>query len=66
MVHTVHIGVRASLGGPRNGREIIHPTAPDVILLGYEGIIGGKARPLDSRSHIRGGVLAVKGACDGL
>jgi len=47
------------------GREITHPTAPDVIVLGYEGIIGGQERRLASRDHIRGGVLAVKGASDG-
>ena len=63
---TLGIGVRATLGGPRDGREITHPTAPDVIVLGYEGIIGGQERPLASRGHIRGGVLAVKGARDGL
>jgi hypothetical protein len=45
MVHTLCIGVRATLGGPRDGREITHPTDPDVIVLGYEGIIGGQARP---------------------
>jgi hypothetical protein len=61
MVHTLCIGVRATLGGPYDGREITHPTDPDVIVLGYEGIIGGQARPIASRDHIRGGVLALKG-----
>jgi hypothetical protein len=37
------------------GREITHPTAPDVIVLSYEGIIGGQERRLASRDHIRGG-----------
>jgi hypothetical protein len=46
------------------GREITHPTAPDVFVLGYEGIIGGQECPLASRGHIRGGVLTLKGACD--
>jgi hypothetical protein len=46
---------------------ITHPSAPEVIvLLGYEGIIGGQERPLASRGQIRGGVLAVKGARHGL
>jgi hypothetical protein len=63
---TLCIGVRATLGGPYDGREITHPTAPDVIVLGYEGIIGGQERPLDSQGHIRGGVLVVKGASYGL
>ena len=62
---TLCIGVRATLGGPYDGRETTHPTAPDVVL-GYEGIIGGQERPLASRGHIRGGVLAVKGARDEL
>jgi hypothetical protein len=47
------------------GREITHPTVPDVIVPGYEGIIGGQERLLASRDHIRGGVLAVKGVHDG-
>jgi hypothetical protein len=63
---TLCIGVRATLGGPRDGREINYPTAPDVIVLGYEGIIGAQERPLASRGHMPGGVLAVKGACSGL
>jgi hypothetical protein len=63
---TLCIGVRATLGEPREGPEINYPTAPDVIVLGYEGIIGGQERPLGSRDHIRSGVLAVKGARDGL
>jgi hypothetical protein len=63
---TLCIGVRATLGGPYDGREITHPTAPDVVVLGYEGIIGGQERPLDSRGHVRGGVLVVKGASYGL
>jgi hypothetical protein len=59
--------VRATLGGPRDGREITHPTDPDVVIvLGYEGIIGGQARPIASRDHIRGAVLAVKGDRVGL
>ena len=64
---TLSIGVRATLGGPYyDGREITHPTAPDVIVPGYEGIIGGRGCPLASLGRIRGGVLAVKGARDGL
>ena len=63
---TLCIGVKASLGGPYDGREIIHPTTPDVIVLGYEGIIGGQERPLASRDHVHSGVIAVKGARDGL
>ena len=63
---TLCIGVRATLGGPRDGREITHPTDPDVIVLGYEGIIGGQAHPLDSRDHIRSAVLALKGDRVGL
>jgi hypothetical protein len=58
--------VRATLGGLRDGREITHPTDPDVIVQGYEGIIGGQARPLASRDHIRGAVLALKGDRVGL
>jgi hypothetical protein len=58
--------VRATLGGPRDGREITQPTAPDVVLLGYEGVIGGQEHPLASRGHICGGVLAVNGAGVGL
>ena len=58
--------MRATLGGPCDGREITHSTALDVIVLGYEGIIGGQKRPLASRGHIRGGVLAVKDASDEL
>jgi hypothetical protein len=64
--HCVHIGVRATLGGPCDGREITHPTDPDVILPGYEGIIGGQARPLASLGHIRGAVFALKGDRVGL
>jgi hypothetical protein len=64
---TLCIGVRATLGGPRDdGRETTHPSAPEVILLGYEGIISGQAPPLASRGHIRSPVFAVKGARDGL
>jgi hypothetical protein len=37
---TLCIGVRATLGGPRDGQEITHPTAPYLIDLGYEDIIG--------------------------
>ena len=66
MVHTLCIGVRATLGGPYDGREITHPTDPDVIVLGYEGIIGVQARPIASRGHISGEVLAVKGDRVGL
>ena len=46
--------------------NITYPPAPAVIVLGYEGIIGGQERPLGSRDHIRSGVLAVKGDRDGL
>jgi hypothetical protein len=35
--------------------NITYPTAPDVIVLGYEGIIGGQERLLASRGHIRDG-----------
>jgi hypothetical protein len=63
---TLCIGVRATLGGPYDSREITHPTAPDVVVLGYEGIIGAQERPLDSRGHVRGGVLVVKGVRVGL
>ena len=63
---TLCIGVRATLGGPRDGREINYPTAPDVIVLGYQGIVGRQERPLDLRGHMRGAVLAVKGDCSGL
>jgi uncharacterized protein YjbI with pentapeptide repeats len=65
MVHTVHRS-ESYPGGPNDGREIIHQIAPDVIVQGYEGIIGGQERLLASRDHIRGGVLAVKGARDGI
>jgi hypothetical protein len=65
MVHTVHRS-ESYPGGPNGGRETTHPTAQDVIVQGYEGIIGGQERPLASRGHIRGGVLAVKGARDGI
>lgn len=65
MVHTVHRS-ESYPGGPNGGRETTHPTAQDVIVQGYEGIIGGQEGPLASRDHIRGGVLAVKGACIGL
>ena len=63
---TLCIGVRATLGGPCDGREITHSTALDVIVLGYEGIIGGQARPIASRGHISDEVLAVKGDRVGL
>ena len=49
-----------------NAKNITHQTTPDFIVLGYEGIIGGQERPIASRGHIRGGVIAVKGASDGL
>ena len=65
MVHTVHRS-ESYPGGPNDGREIIRQIAPDVIVQGYEGIIGGQERLLASRDHIRGGVLAVKGARDGI
>jgi len=65
MVHTVHRS-ESYPGGPNDGRETTHPTAQDVIVQGYEGIIGGRECPLASRGHIRGGVLAMKGARDGL
>ena len=45
MVHTLCIGVRATLGGPYDGCEITHPSAPEDVLLGYEGVIGGRERP---------------------
>jgi hypothetical protein len=51
---------------PVTAENITCPTAPDVIVLGYEGIIGGQERPLTSRGHIRGAVLAVRGARVGL
>ena len=65
---TLSIGVSATLGGPYDGREITHRSAPDVIVRGYEGIIGDHERPLPSRGHIRHGVViaALKGASDGL
>ena len=63
---TLCFGVRATLGGPRDGREITYPSAPDVFVLGYEDIIGGQEYLFASRGHMRGGVLAVKGACSGL
>ena len=65
MVHTVHRS-EGYPGRTRDGREIYYPTAPDVIVPGYEGIIGGQERPLASRGHMRCGVLAVKGGCSGL
>ena len=65
MVHTVHRS-ESYPGGPNDGRETTHPTAQDVIVQGYEGIIGGRGCPLASRGHIRGAVFAVKGARDGL
>ena len=65
MVHTVHRS-EGYPGRTRDGREIYYPTAPDVIVLGYEGIIGGQERPLASRGHIHSGALAVKGARVGL
>jgi hypothetical protein len=40
--------VRVILGGARDGRDIIHPIAADVIVLGYEGIIGEQERLLSS------------------
>ena len=46
--------------------NITLPTAQDVIVLGYEGIIRGREHPLDSRGHIRGGAPALKGDRDGL
>ena len=48
---TLCLGVKATLGGPCDGRETTHPTDPDVILPDYEGIIGGQARPLASRGQ---------------
>ena len=45
MVHTLCIGVRATLGGPYDGRDITLADAPENVLLGYEGIIGGRERP---------------------
>jgi hypothetical protein len=64
---TLSIGVSATLGGPYEGREITHPSAPDVIVRGYEGIIGGHERPLPSPGHIRHTVvIAMMGASDGL
>jgi hypothetical protein len=65
MVHTV-LRSEGYPGRTRDGREFNYPTAPDVIFLGYEGIIGGQERPLASRGHMRGAVLAVKGDCSGL
>ena len=64
---TLSIGVSATLGGAYDGREITHRSAPEVIVRGYEGIIGGHERPLPSRGHIRHAVIAaLKGASDGL
>ena len=63
---TLCIGVKVTLRGPRDGREITHPSAPELIVLGYEGIIGGQARPIASRDHIRSAVLALKGDRVGL
>jgi hypothetical protein len=63
---TLCIGVRATLGEPRDGPEINYPTAPDVIVLGYEGIIGGQERPIAPRDQIRSGVIALKGERVGL
>ena len=62
MVHTVHRS-ESYPGGPNDGREITHPTAQDVIVQGYEGIIGALHRLTGA---IRSAVLAVKGARDGL
>ena len=45
MVHTVHRSESYFGRRPPDGREITHPTAPYLIDLGYEGIIGGQARP---------------------
>ena len=50
---------------PLTAENITHPTAPYLIVLGYEGIIGGQERPIALRGHIRGGVFAVKGARHG-
>ena len=58
--------MRATLGGRYDGREITHPTAPEIIVVGYEGIIGGQERPLASRGYMCSGVIAVMGASDGL
>jgi hypothetical protein len=65
MVHTVHRS-QSYAERIRDGQEITHPTDPDVIVLGYEGIIGGQERPIASRSHIRSAVLALKGERVGL
>jgi hypothetical protein len=46
---TLCIGVRATLEDPLTAENITHPTAPYVIVLGYEDIIGGQQRPLASR-----------------
>jgi hypothetical protein len=46
--------------------DITYPTAPYVIGLGYEGIIGGQTRPIASRGHIRSAEFALKGVRDGL
>jgi hypothetical protein len=43
MVHTVHRG-ESYPGGPRDDRETTHPTAPYLIDLGYEDIIGALHR----------------------
>jgi hypothetical protein len=65
---TLSIEVRATLGGPCDGREFTLPSAPEVIVAGYEGIIGTQERPLPSRGHIRHTVViaTLKGASDGL
>jgi hypothetical protein len=64
---TLCLGVRATLRGSCDGREITHPSAPEVIVRGYEGIIGAQQRPLASRGHIRHAVIVgLKGASDGL
>jgi hypothetical protein len=59
--------VRAILGGPCEGREITLPSAPELIVAGYEGIIGPKQRSLSSRGHIRHALIAaLKGTGYGL
>jgi hypothetical protein len=65
MVHTVHRS-HSYAERIRDGQEITHPTDPDVIVLGYEGIIGGQERPIASRDQIRSAVLALKGERVGL
>jgi hypothetical protein len=60
---TLCIGVRATLEDPLTAENITHPTAPYVIVLGYEDIIGVPHR---LTGPMRGGVFAVKGARHGL